>query len=190
MRVPRLANTIRALEELARDDQLRTSVAEKGAEAVASKFSNAEQIGKLESIYLRVIEAAKGRVAAKRASGVGKPRVAGPTLVRTSRAKARASACKRFCSIVSVKSIGMTGAPHKERRLLPKQKLDSRHPPRKYELLFFFIMWLPRWAFFNLQDFRSTNLMKTYYLCHLFPFSLMRAGYVRGTLGAPCTPLR
>jgi len=53
------ANTIRALEELARDDQLRTSVAEKGAEAVASKFSNAEQIGKLESIYLRVIEAAK-----------------------------------------------------------------------------------------------------------------------------------
>src|SRR5258705_8235646 len=30
---------------------------------------------------------------------------------------------------------------------------------------------LPRRAFFNLQDFRSTNLMKTYYLCHLFPFS-------------------
>jgi hypothetical protein len=45
MRVPRLANTIRALEELARDDQLRTSVAEKGAEAVAGKFSNAEQMG-------------------------------------------------------------------------------------------------------------------------------------------------
>ena len=45
-------------------------------------------------------------------------RQAGPTLVRTSRAKARASACKRFCSIVSVKSIGMTGVPHKEHRPL------------------------------------------------------------------------
>jgi hypothetical protein len=49
---------------------------------------------------------------------------------------------------------------------------------------------LPRRGFFNLQDVKSTNLMKTYYLCHLFPFSLMRAGYMRGALGAPCTLLR
>jgi colanic acid/amylovoran biosynthesis glycosyltransferase len=49
----------RALEELARNDQLRTSIAEKGAETVAKKFNNAEQIKKLEGIYLRVIKAAE-----------------------------------------------------------------------------------------------------------------------------------
>jgi colanic acid/amylovoran biosynthesis glycosyltransferase len=46
----------RALNELTRDNQLRSSIAEKGAEVVASKFNHAEQIKKLESIYLRVIE--------------------------------------------------------------------------------------------------------------------------------------
>jgi glycosyltransferase involved in cell wall biosynthesis len=48
----------RALKELTYDNQLRVSIAEKGAEVVASKFNHAEQIKKLESIYLRVIEAA------------------------------------------------------------------------------------------------------------------------------------
>jgi glycosyltransferase involved in cell wall biosynthesis len=46
----------RALEELVRDDQLRVSIAEKGAETVAQKFNHAEQITKLEDIYLRVIK--------------------------------------------------------------------------------------------------------------------------------------
>jgi colanic acid/amylovoran biosynthesis glycosyltransferase len=46
----------RSLKELARDNQLRVSIAEKGAEVVANKFNHAEQIKKLESIYLRVIE--------------------------------------------------------------------------------------------------------------------------------------
>jgi len=46
----------RALEELVRDDQLRASIAEKGAEIVANKFNHAEQIKKLEDIYLRVIK--------------------------------------------------------------------------------------------------------------------------------------
>jgi colanic acid/amylovoran biosynthesis glycosyltransferase len=46
----------RALEELARDDHLRTAIAEKGAEVVADKFNHAEQIKKLEGIYLRVIK--------------------------------------------------------------------------------------------------------------------------------------
>jgi hypothetical protein len=48
-----------------------------------------------------------GLVAAKRASGVGRSCVAGPTFVNTSRAKARASARRRCCSGVSMKSIGM-----------------------------------------------------------------------------------
>jgi len=46
----------RALEELVRNDQLRTSIAVKGAEMVANEFNHVEQIKKLESIYLRVIE--------------------------------------------------------------------------------------------------------------------------------------
>ncbi len=49
---------------------------------------------------------------------------------------------------------------------------------------------LPRRGFFNLPDFRSTNLMKTYYLCHLFSYFVMRAGYMRRALGAPGTLLR
>ncbi|MGA8479601.1 MAG: glycosyltransferase [Chthoniobacterales bacterium] len=48
----------RALEELARDDRLRASISEKGAEVVANKFNHTEQIKKLESTYLRVIKAA------------------------------------------------------------------------------------------------------------------------------------
>jgi hypothetical protein len=48
-----------------------------------------------------------GLVAAKRASGVGRSFVADPTSDSTSRAKARASARRRCCSGVSVKSIGM-----------------------------------------------------------------------------------
>jgi hypothetical protein len=44
------------LKELTRDNQLRGSIAEKGAEVVASKFNHAQQIKKLENIYLRVIE--------------------------------------------------------------------------------------------------------------------------------------
>ena len=48
----------RALQELTRDNQLRGSIAEKGAEVVASKFNHAQQIKNLENIYLRVIEAA------------------------------------------------------------------------------------------------------------------------------------
>ncbi len=47
-----------ALKELTRDNQLRGSIAEKGAEVVASKFNHAQQIKNLENIYLRVIEAA------------------------------------------------------------------------------------------------------------------------------------
>lgn len=47
-----------ALEELARNDGLRDSIGKKGAETVATKFNSAEQIKKLESIYLRVIQAA------------------------------------------------------------------------------------------------------------------------------------
>jgi colanic acid/amylovoran biosynthesis glycosyltransferase len=46
-----------ALTELAQNDQLRTSIAKKGAEVVAGKFNYPEQIKKLENIYLRVIEA-------------------------------------------------------------------------------------------------------------------------------------
>jgi colanic acid/amylovoran biosynthesis glycosyltransferase len=46
----------RALEELVRDDRLRASIGEKGAEIVANKFNHAEQIKKLEAIYLRVIK--------------------------------------------------------------------------------------------------------------------------------------
>jgi glycosyltransferase involved in cell wall biosynthesis len=49
----------RVLDELARNDQLRVSIAEKGAEVVANKFNHTEQIKKLEGIYLRVIEAAR-----------------------------------------------------------------------------------------------------------------------------------
>jgi glycosyltransferase involved in cell wall biosynthesis len=48
---------VRALEQLAHDDRLRASIGEKGAEVVANKFNHAEQIKKLESIYLRVIKA-------------------------------------------------------------------------------------------------------------------------------------
>jgi len=48
----------RALAELARDERLRASIGEKGAEVVANKFNHAPQIKKLESIYLRVIKAA------------------------------------------------------------------------------------------------------------------------------------
>jgi hypothetical protein len=32
--------------------------------------------------------------------------------------------------------------------------------------------------------------MKTYYHCHFVSYIVMRADYVRGTLGAPCTLLR
>jgi colanic acid/amylovoran biosynthesis glycosyltransferase len=46
----------RALEELACDDQLRTSIAEKSAELIADKFNHTAQIKKLEAIYLRVIK--------------------------------------------------------------------------------------------------------------------------------------
>jgi colanic acid/amylovoran biosynthesis glycosyltransferase len=50
-----------ALQELTRNDPLRESIGAKGAETVARKFNNVEQIKKLESIYLRVIEAAQNR---------------------------------------------------------------------------------------------------------------------------------
>jgi colanic acid/amylovoran biosynthesis glycosyltransferase len=44
-----------ALQELTRNDDLRQSIAEKGAETVAKNFNGVEQIKKLESIYLRLI---------------------------------------------------------------------------------------------------------------------------------------
>jgi glycosyltransferase involved in cell wall biosynthesis len=47
---------LRALEELVRDDRLRASIAEEGAEMVANQFNHTEQIKKLEGIYLRVIK--------------------------------------------------------------------------------------------------------------------------------------
>ncbi|HZC35420.1 MAG TPA: glycosyltransferase [Chthoniobacterales bacterium] len=48
-----------ALNELARNTELRNSISEKGAETVEKKFNAAEQIRQLENIYLRVIEAAR-----------------------------------------------------------------------------------------------------------------------------------
>jgi glycosyltransferase involved in cell wall biosynthesis len=55
-----------ALQELVRNDQLRASIGEKGAETVRTKFNNAEQIKKLEDIYLRVIGRRVGPAAARR----------------------------------------------------------------------------------------------------------------------------
>jgi colanic acid/amylovoran biosynthesis glycosyltransferase len=42
-----------ALQELAQNDQLRASIGQKGAETVAEKFNHAEQIKRLEDIYVR-----------------------------------------------------------------------------------------------------------------------------------------
>jgi colanic acid/amylovoran biosynthesis glycosyltransferase len=51
----------RALNELARNDEFRNAIGEKGVETVAQKFNAAEQIKKLEDIYLRVIRFANSR---------------------------------------------------------------------------------------------------------------------------------
>jgi glycosyltransferase involved in cell wall biosynthesis len=49
-----------ALEKLIRNEELRDSIAQRGAETVAAKFNSADQIKKLEEIYLNAISAAKG----------------------------------------------------------------------------------------------------------------------------------